>query len=209
MSIDGKIAPANRNGKEFKKFMTPKHSEILHKIRSEVDAILVGVNTVILGNPSLTVRAVEGKNPLRVILDSSARTPSNSNVLNSEAETLIAVSKKASQENIQKLKSRNVDVLETSSNERVDLKELLNELEKRGVKSLLVEGGGEVRWGFFKEKLVDELFVWIMPCVWGGKEAPTLVEGTGFTTLDDAIALKLERTECVDGLLILWYSIRK
>lgn len=207
--MDGKISPVNRNGKEFKKFMTPTHMKMLHKIRSEADAILVGVNTVILGNPSLTVRAVEGKNPLRIILDSSARTPLSSSVLNNEAPTLIAVSKKASKENIQQLKNKNVDVLETSSDERVNLRELIVELEKRGVRKLFVEGGGEVRWGFFKEKLVDELFVWIMPCVWGGKTAPTLVEGTGFTTLDETIALTLERTESVDGLLILWYSVAK
>lgn len=100
-------------------------------------------------------------------------------------------------------------MITTSSHERVDLKELLSELEKRGVKKMLVEGGGEVRWSFFKEKLADELFVWIMPYVWGGKSAPTLVEGTGFTASSDAVALKLERTDCVDGLLILWYSVAK
>lgn len=209
MSIDGKIAPANRNGKEFTKFMTPVHLKMLHKIRSEVDAILIGVDTVIADNPSLTVRAVEGKNPLRVILDSNAKTPPNSKVLNNDASTLIAVSEKASKERILQLKCRNVDVMITSSNERVDLKELLNELEKRGVKKMLIEGGGEVRWSFFKEKLVDELFVWIMPYVWGGKTAPTLVEGAGFTVSDDAVALTLERMECVDGLLVLWYSVHK
>ena len=210
MSVDGKIAPANRIGRIFTKFMTLQHQKILHKIRSRVDAIIVGVDTIIADDPSLTVRAVKGKNPIRVVLDSSARTPLISQILNTEeASTIIAVTQKASKERIEFLESKKVDVIVSSSPERVDLKELLGELKNRGINEVLVEGGGEVRWGFFKEKLVDEFFVWIMPYVWGGRDAPTLVDGEGFLKAEDAVHLKLKDMKLVNNILILWFSVRR
>jgi len=210
MSIDGKIAPANRIGRIFTKFMTNQHKKILHKIRSRVDAIIVGVDTIIADDPTLTVRAVKGKNPIRVVLDSSARTPLISRILNTdEALTIIAVTQKASKERIEFLESKKVDVIVSSSPERVDLKELLGELRKRGINEVLVEGGGEVRWGFFKENLVDEFFVWIMPYVWGGRDAPTLVDGEGFLKAEDAIPLKLKSKKFINDILILWFSVRR
>jgi 2,5-diamino-6-(ribosylamino)-4(3H)-pyrimidinone 5'-phosphate reductase len=210
MSIDGKIAPANRVGREFTKFMTPRHHRLLHGIRSSVDAVIVGVDTVIADDPSLTVRMVKGKNPARVVLDSEARTPLTSKILNvEEAPTIIAVSQKASDKSIRSLKSKNIHVVGTNSQERVDLRELMGKLTDLGIRKILVEGGGEVRWSFFKEKLVDELFVWIIPYVWGGRVAPTLVDGDGFLKAEDAIPLRLENTRVVDDVLTLWFSVRR
>ena len=209
MSIDGKIAPANRIGREFTKFMTPPHQRILHGIRSRVDAIIVGVDTIIADNPSLTVRNVKGKNPIRVVLDSSARTPLTSRILNTEASTIIAVTQKAPKERIESLRSKQAEVILSSSLGRIDLRELIGELRNRGVNKVLVEGGGEVRWSFFKENLVDEFFVWIMPYVWGGRDAPTLVDGGGFLKAEDAIPLKFKNMKVVDNILILWFSVRR
>ncbi len=208
MSLDGKTAPANRNGREFTQFMTPKHTKILHKIRSTVDAVIVGVDTVIADNPSLTVREVKGKNPTRIVLDSNARTPQNAKILNTqEAPTLIVVSKNAPKEKIAYLKSKNVEVI-ASSSEIVDLNELMGELKKQGIRKVLVEGGGKVRWSFFEKKLVDELFVWIMPTIWGGRDAPTLVEGSGFLKAEEAVQLKLKSIENVGDILVLWFSVK-
>lgn len=209
MSIDGKIAPANRIGREFTKFMTPQHQKILHRIRARVDAIIVGVDTVIADDPSLTVRNVKGKNPIRVVLDSSARTPLTSRILNTEAPTIIAVTQKAPKERIESLRNKKAEVILSSSAGRVDLRELIGELRNRGVNEVLVEGGGEVRWSFFKENLVDELFVWIMPYVWGGRDAPTLVDGEGFLKAEDAVSLKLKDMKLVNNILILWFSVRR
>jgi 2,5-diamino-6-hydroxy-4-(5-phosphoribosylamino)pyrimidine 1'-reductase len=210
MSADGKIAPANRKGREFSQYMKPNHERLLHEIRGSVDAVIVGVETVLADNPSLTLRRVEGKNPLRVILDSQARTPLDSKIVNTqEASTLIAVSKDVSKEKTDLLKNRNVDVLFSSSAQKVDLNELLVELANRGVKRVLVEGGGEVRWSFFEQRLVDELFVWVVPAVWGGRTAPTLVEGAGFLRAEDAVNLELESIRQVEDILVLWYSIRR
>ncbi len=208
MSVDGKIAPANRNGKEFTQFMTPQHTKKLHKIRAEVDAVIVGVDTVLADNPSLTVREASGKNPLRVVLDSKARTPTDAKILDTQAPTLVAVSKNASKEKIAALKGKNVEVFISSSERSVNLQELMKALKDHGIKRVLVEGGGEVRWSFFEQKLVDELFVWIMPTIWGGKDAPTLVEGEGFLKADQAVHLKLKSTENVGDILVLWFTVR-
>ncbi len=206
MSVDGKIAPADRVGRKFSRFMTARHQRMLHTIRSKVDAIVVGVDTVIADNPSLTVRKVKGKNPLRVVLDSKARTPLESKILGREASTVIAVTKHAPEGRV-KLLRRKVEVLVLRGSQRVDLKELLGELKKRGIHSVLVEGGGEARWGFFKEGLVDELFVWVVPYIWGGRDAPTLVDGEGFLQEADAIPLKLKSTKVVDRTLILSFHV--
>ncbi|MGP8070332.1 MAG: 2,5-diamino-6-(ribosylamino)-4(3H)-pyrimidinone 5'-phosphate reductase [Candidatus Bathyarchaeia archaeon] len=206
MSVDGKIAPADRVGRKFSRFMTRRHQRMLHTIRSKVDAIVVGVNTVIADNPSLTVREVKGKNPLRVVLDSNARTPLESKILDRDASTVIAVTKHAPEGRVELLR-RKVEVLVLGGSQRVDLKELLGELKKRGIHSVLVEGGGEVRWGFFKEGLVDELFVWVVPYIWGGRDAPTLVDGEGFLQEANAIPLKLKSTKVVDKTLILAFRV--
>jgi len=208
MSIDGKIAPADRVGRKFGKFMTRRHQRMLHDIRSKVDAIIVGVDTVIADNPSLTVREVNGKNPLRVVLDSKARTPLNSKILNAESRTLIAVTKNAPARRIKRLQ-RKVEVLVLKRAKRVDLRELLGELESRGIRKVLVEGGGEVRWSFFREGLATDFFVWIVPYVWGGREAPTLVDGPGFLHENEAVPLKLKSIRVVESIIILCFRVHR
>jgi 2,5-diamino-6-(ribosylamino)-4(3H)-pyrimidinone 5'-phosphate reductase len=206
MSIDGKIAPSDRVGRKFFKFMTGRHLKMLHRIRSRTDAIVVGVGTVIADNPSLTVRAVKGKNPLRVVLDSNARTPLDSKIMDRAAPTIIAVNKNAPKSRIELLRKK-TEVLVLNRSERVDLRGLLRELRKRGVRRVFVEGGGETRWSFFKEGLVDDFFVWIMPTIWGGRDAPTLVDGDGFLDADEAVPLKLRNTRVVDNLLVLSFRV--
>lgn len=208
MSTDGKIAPANHKGREFSQYMKPQHEQILHEIRASVDAIIIGVNTVIADNPLLTVRKATGKNPIRVVLDSQAQIPIDSKILNTqETPTLLVVTKDAPKNKIDLLKNKNVDIMHTSAKKRVALIELLAELAKRGVKRILVEGGGEVRWSFFEQNLVDELFVWIIPAIWGGRNAPTLVDGSGFLKVKDAVNLKFKSINQVEDILILWFNV--
>jgi len=220
MSIDGKIAPANRKGREFSQYMKPQHEQILHNIRASVDAVIIGVNTVIADNPTLTVRKAEGKTPIRVILDSQAQTPLDSKILDPKENstpttkaarptTLIAVTKDALKDKIELLKNKDVDILYSSSQKRVDIKEVLAELSANyGVKRVLVEGGGEVRWSFFEQKLVDELFVWITPTIWGGYDAPTLVEGSGFLKAQEAVNLEFKSINQIGDILILWFNVK-
>jgi 2,5-diamino-6-hydroxy-4-(5-phosphoribosylamino)pyrimidine 1'-reductase len=209
MSVDGKIAPADHNGREFFQYMTSQHEQLLHKIRAGVDAVVIGVNTVIADDPSLTVRAVEGKSPLRVILDSHARIPIESKILNTkDAPTLIAVTKDVPKDKIDLLKNKNVDILLLPDQKKIDLNKLLERLSERGVKRVLVEGGGEVRWSFFEQKLVDELFVWITPTIWGGRAAPTLVGGSGFVKAKDAVNLEFKSINQVEDILVLWFNVK-
>jgi len=209
MSTDGKIAPANRKGREFSQYMKPQHVQILHEIRASVDAIIIGVKTVLADNPTLTVRNAKGKTPLRVILDRQAQTPINAKILNTKkAPTLIAVTKNASENKIDLFKNKNVDITYSSNPKKIDLKELLTELAKRGVKRVLIEGGGEVRWSFFEQKLVNELFVWIMPTIWGGRQAPTLVEGTGFLKAKNAVHMEFKSINQIEDILIVWFTVK-
>ena len=208
MSIDGKTAPKNRKGVLFTKFMSEELYRRLHRLRSEVDAILVGVGTALEDDPQLTVRAVKGKNPIRIVLDSKARIPLGSRVLNvKEAPTIIAVSEAAPKDKVEALRSIGVAVIQ-SGEKKVDIKILLQELYERGVRKLLVEGGAEVRWSFFNERLVDELFVWIIPAIWGGLQAPTLVGGEGYVSPEEVALLELKRIEQVREILVLTYAAR-
>ena len=210
MSVDGKTAPANRQGRLFIPLMSEKLLKRLHKLRAEVDAVLVGVGTVLADNPKLTVRAVQGKNPVRVVLDSMATIPLESEVLRiKDAPTIIAVCRNASKERTDKLVERGAEIMRFDCERQIPLKELLERLHQRGVRRLLVEGGSEVRWSFVKDQLVDELFVWVAPSVWGGRNAPSLVGGEGYLESDCSLKLHLKNCEVTDDTVILEYKVAK
>jgi 2,5-diamino-6-(ribosylamino)-4(3H)-pyrimidinone 5'-phosphate reductase len=149
---------------------------------------------------------VKGKNPLRVVLDSSARTPLDSKITDRSAPTIIVVTKNAPKRRVELLRKK-TEVLVQRRSGRVNLRGVLRELGKRRVRRVLVEGGGETRWSFFKEGLVDDFFVWITPHVWGGRDAPTMVDGEGFLDAGDSVPLQLESTRVVDNLLILSFHV--
>jgi 2,5-diamino-6-hydroxy-4-(5-phosphoribosylamino)pyrimidine 1'-reductase len=210
MSLDGKTAPANRNGRLFTQLMGERLLGRLHQLRAEVDAVLVGSGTVIEDNPRLTVRAVRGKNPLRVVLDSMASSPLQSEIFKIEdAVTIVAVSTAAPAERTAKMVERGVEVMRFDCERTIPLEGLLDLLYQRGVRKLLVEGGSEVRWSFVKERLVDEIFVWITPSVWGGRAAPTFVGGEGYLDIEHSLNLSLKNHEIVDDTMILEYKVSK
>jgi 2,5-diamino-6-(ribosylamino)-4(3H)-pyrimidinone 5'-phosphate reductase len=208
MSVDGKTAPANRKGRTFTPLLDEKLLIRLHRIRADVDAVLVGAETVIRDNPKLTVRAVQGNNPLRVVLDSLLRTSLESHIYKTkDAQTILAVCQNAPKDKISQLKKKGVEILNFECDRRIPLKDLLGILHHKGVKRLLVEGGSEVRWSFIQEKFVDEIFVWITPSVWGGRYAPTMVDGDGYVIREHSIKLKLKNSEIIDDTVILEYYV--
>jgi 2,5-diamino-6-(ribosylamino)-4(3H)-pyrimidinone 5'-phosphate reductase len=208
MSIDGKSAPSNRKGRTFTPLLSEKLLSKLHKIRSKVDAVLVGAETVIEDDPKLTVRAVPGNSPLRVVLDSLIRTPLESHIFKTtDSRTILAVCQKAPKYKINQLKEKGVEIINFNCERRIPLRDLLDNLHRRGIKSLLVEGGPEIRWSFIKERLIDEFFVWITPSIWGGRKAPTLVDGEGYLELDDSLKLRLKHSEIIDDTVILEYHV--
>ncbi|MEO2220457.1 MAG: dihydrofolate reductase family protein, partial [Nitrosopumilus sp.] len=147
ISIDGKIS--TRVGDS--KLSSKEDSVRLHKLRSKVDAILIGKNTLLQDNPLLTVRYTKGKNPIRIILDSKGTIPINSKIIktSNEIPTIIVVSKKISKTNLLKLQKLPIEIIVAGKNS-INLKLLLKKLSSKKIKTILVEGGGTVNWEFIK-----------------------------------------------------------
>ncbi len=210
MSADGKIASRSRESR----LSCPDDKRRLHRLRAMHDAVMVGANTVIIDDPRLTVRYIDGANPLRVVVDGALRSPSNARVFDiGEAPTTVFTSVNAPAERMESLRLRGVKVISLEPVEgKYGLKmgDVLNYLYMDGIRTLLVEGGGNLIWRLFKERLVDEYRVTISPYILGGHEAVTPVEGEGFGPLSDWVRLELiSQTLCGCGQEVhLIYRVR-
>ena len=207
MTVDGKIA--TRTGSS--EISGPEDLNRVHELRSKLDAIMVGINTVLEDDPRLTVHKIKSdktENPLRVVTDSKARTPLNSRILNEEAPTIIFVSQKASRQKIQSLmdKGDHVDVI-LAGRDQVDLTILMDELAQRGVRSILLEGGSTLNYSMLQEGLVDEVRVCIAPMIAGGMNAKTLADGEGVDYMKDAYKLELKKSYKLGKDFILEYIV--
>ncbi|KQL38740.1 5-amino-6-(5-phosphoribosylamino)uracil reductase [Bacillus sp. FJAT-25509] len=187
-TLDGKIATHSSDSKWI---TSAEARNDVHQLRNEIGAILVGVNTVLKDNPELTTRIPNGRNPVRVILDSTLKIPLESKVVtDQQADTWIFTSQKHSEQKRSELENLGVKVFVTSDPSQVDLNEMLKILGKHSISSLLVEGGGEVNASFMNQNLVDKVIVYLAPKLIGGKNAPTFLEGTGFDKMGQAIELE-------------------
>ena len=203
ISIDGKIATRLGDSK-----LSSKKDKIrLHKLRSKVDAILIGKNTAHRDDPLLTVRYAKGKNPTRIILDSQGTISTNSKILQTcdKVPTIIVVSKKISTQNLKKLKKFPIEVITVGKNS-VNIKSLLNNLGKRKIKTILVEGGGTVNWEFIKNNLFDEILITVTPFIIGGTDAITFVQGKGFDKIIKSPRLRLNTIKKLENYLVLHYT---
>ncbi|HEX6378544.1 MAG TPA: dihydrofolate reductase family protein, partial [Nitrososphaeraceae archaeon] len=164
MSIDGKISTRGNDSS----FSSRKDWIRVHKLRSSVDGIVVGISTVLEDNPMLSVRHYSKgtKDPVRIIVDSNARIPLNSRIIRSSKniQTIVATTPNASTRKIKELKKAGVQVL-VSGKRKVNIKNLFQQLENLGLKRILVEGGGEINWSVLKIGLANELIVTISPVV--------------------------------------------
>ncbi len=211
MSLDGKIA----TGTGDSKWISGEESrEYVHQLRGAVDAIMVGVNTVIADDPQLTARdSVEGgerKQPIRVIVDSKARTPPTAQVFRQPGKIIVATTPAAPSAQTKKLKEAGAEVLElppfSPDEGLVDLGELLAELGRRQITGVLVEGGGTLLGSFFEQGLVDKVIVFIAPVIIGGAEARLAVGGKGAERITDALRLSHVKVERFgDDVMICGY----
>ena len=209
MSADGKIATMQRRQTRISGSLD---FDRMDELRASSDAIMVGIGTVLSDNPSLTVKSKDRKdkrlamghseNPVRIIVDSIARTPVDTDIFKKgEGKRIIAVSDSAPSYKVRRL-SEIADIICIGKN-NVDLVKLLSELKNRGINRLMVEGGATLNWGLISNRLVDEVYTFVGNIIIGGKNAPTLVDGEGYASDFCRLALiSCEKVE--DGVLIKW-----
>jgi len=207
-SLDGKIA--TRVG-DTRWITNEKSRAFLHRLRNDVDGILVGIGTIMADDPELTTRlnGRRGKDPVRIVVDSKLRIMLRAKVLNpeSKAGTIIATTELAHKEKIKKLEELGARVLIVGSKEnRVDLRELMYELGKLEITSLLIEGGAEINASSLGSGIVDKVLFFYAPKIIGGADALGMVGGEGVEKLHDAINLKNIRVRRLgDDILVEGY----
>ncbi|WKA55064.1 bifunctional diaminohydroxyphosphoribosylaminopyrimidine deaminase/5-amino-6-(5-phosphoribosylamino)uracil reductase RibD [Planococcus shixiaomingii] len=186
-TLDGKIATHSLDSKWI---TSPDARQDVHQLRNEHMSILVGVGTVIEDDPELTARIPNGRNPLRIVLDSKLRIPMESKVLNDGlAETWIFTSQHYDHQKRKELEDLGVSIFETSGEIRVDVQDVVRTLGEKFISSLFIEGGGTINAAFLEQGLIDKVVLYFAPKLIGGKEAPTFLEGTGFDLMKDAVEL--------------------
>ncbi len=203
VTIDGKIATRTGDSR-----LSSKRDKIrVHKIRSKVDAILVGINTVQIDDPILTVRYAKGKNPVRIVLDSRGTISSKSRILKtcSKIPTIIAVSKSATRKNIKRLNKFPIEILITGE-KKINVKKLMKILLRKKIKRILLEGGGTINWEFVNQGLIDEMIITITPFLVGGKDAISLVEGKRFHKISKSKKFKLRKIIRMRNEIVLHYT---
>ena len=174
-----------------------------HCLRRKFAAIIVGANTVINDDPLLTVRHVEGPNPVRIVLDGDGRVPLDARIFSEEGRTIVATAV-MSEGKETSLRERDVKVWRLpNGNGKVDLQALLPRIAKEGLDSLLIEGGGETAAAFLESCLVDKVSFFIAPLIIGGRAAIPAVGGEGARLVSEGLRLKWIKIEWIGEDLLL------
>ncbi|MEA1869027.1 MAG: 2,5-diamino-6-(ribosylamino)-4(3H)-pyrimidinone 5'-phosphate reductase [Euryarchaeota archaeon] len=214
MSADGKISAYTR-----KQIPISGEDDFrrVDRLKYGVDAIMVGIGTVLSDNPSLTVKSEElrrerldrgmDENPIRIVADSLARTPVDADILRKGAgRRIILVSGSAPGVRLDRLREAGAEIVVAGEHrDRVDLASALRSLYEMGVRRLMVEGGGRLNWSLLSQGLVDKVYVYVGNMILGGDSSPTLADGTGFSGIDGACQLELISLEQMDkGFVVEW-----
>ncbi len=196
MTLDGKLAAATGESR----WITGERSRReVHQLRDDVDAVLIGLRTVLADDPSLTARTgprleqLASKQPLRIVVDSRLRTPVKAQILaqQDKAKTIIATTAAASAARRSVLQKQGIEILTVPALQgRVSLPALLEQLGRRGIMSLLVEGGSEVNAAMLKAQLVDHIRLYVAPLLLGGQNAKGVIGGTSPARLAGAIEVR-------------------
>ena len=209
MTLDGQIATASGESQ----WITSRQSrQEVHQLRGQVDAVLVGVGTVLSDNPSLTARTgpslkkLAARQPLRIVLDSRLRIPLNAQVMTrqSRAKTLVATTQSAPASRRQALQKKGIEIISVPAVcGRVSLPALLKELGRRGITSLLVEGGSEINAAMLRAELVNHVRLYLTPVLLGGYNATGVIGGKSPARLTQALKLHHMRTRSVGGDIVV------
>ncbi|MDA0833883.1 MAG: bifunctional diaminohydroxyphosphoribosylaminopyrimidine deaminase/5-amino-6-(5-phosphoribosylamino)uracil reductase RibD [Planctomycetota bacterium] len=211
MSLDGKIATSTGHSQ----WISNETSRAkVHELRGRMDAIMVGIGTVLADDPLLTARPPGPRTAVRIVVDSHARLPLTSQLVQSAATVpvIVACTPAAPAEQVELLRSAGIEVISDSTrgetdHSRVSLKWLIDELGRRQTTNLLIEGGGELLGAAFDAQLIDECHVFIAPKIIGGADAKTPIGGAGMLSVPDASFEPLAVEHLADDIYIHTQSI--
>jgi 2,5-diamino-6-(ribosylamino)-4(3H)-pyrimidinone 5'-phosphate reductase len=199
VSLDGKIAPRRRPGQANPvgpSLIDPGVMSLHNRQRAGADAIMVGLNCILLDDSRLTLRDGEGRNPTRIVLDGLAEIPLTAKVLGPEAPTIVAVTRDAPADRLAAVKAKGVQTVTAGRGRFVDLSRFMNALyEDFGIRRLMVEGGGTVHRSMIAAGLYDELHLILCPFVIGGSSSITPVQRGAFWPKGEIPRYRLERAD--------------
>ncbi|MDM8128213.1 bifunctional diaminohydroxyphosphoribosylaminopyrimidine deaminase/5-amino-6-(5-phosphoribosylamino)uracil reductase RibD [Paraclostridium benzoelyticum] len=206
MSLDGKTATTTGQSKWIS---CDESRRYVHKLRSEVMGILVGINTVIKDNPMLDCRLENGKNPIRIIVDTTLKIPIDSKIVFSSKSirTIVVTTKNANKNVMKLLEDKGVEILTVNlKNNLVDLKEMINKLGELKIDSILIEGGSRLNYSAINENIVDKVQVYVAPIILGGESSKTPIGGEGVSDIKEAFKLhQLDYKQVGSDILIEGY----
>ena len=192
MTLDGKIATADGDAR----WVTSEAARgFVHQLRGQLSGICVGAGTVRADDPMLDCRLEGGKNPVRILPDSSASLSPDSRIAQSAGRirTLLAHTDAAAADRLERLRACGVEPLACAARDgHIDLDDMLAKLGALGIDSILLEGGEALNGSFVEQGLVDEYYFFVAPKILGGKDAKTAVGGTGFAKMADARGVRIE-----------------
>ncbi|MBI3179253.1 MAG: bifunctional diaminohydroxyphosphoribosylaminopyrimidine deaminase/5-amino-6-(5-phosphoribosylamino)uracil reductase RibD [Deltaproteobacteria bacterium] len=209
-SLDGRVA--TRGGES--RWITGEAARALgHRLRNQYDAILVGVGTVLADDPRLNCRLRGGRDPIRIVLDTHARTPVRSQVVRmsrrSRAPTWVIVGPQAPLPRRRALERAGARVLVGKARrDRLDIDALLSLLHAQELNSVLIEGGPTVAGSFLDARRIDKVHAFVAPRLLGGTQARSGIEGMGAQKLAHSLDLKLNGVEEVGGDVLITASLR-
>jgi 2,5-diamino-6-(ribosylamino)-4(3H)-pyrimidinone 5'-phosphate reductase len=204
MTIDGKIA--SRAGDP--ELSDEEDWREVHKLRAQVDAIMVGKGTILKDNPKLHIKIHDHAGYYRIIIDSNLNIPIESNVISFQPEkypTIICTTENVPINKIKKYEQK-VKIIQSGKGEKVDLRKLMPLLKDYEIQTILLEGGGNLNWSFIKEDLINEIRLTVAPWIVGGKDAISLVEGMGFKKMSEAKRFDLIEVRHRNNYVLLSYK---
>ena len=206
ITLDGWTATATGNSKWI---TNDKSRQFVHKMRDRVDVVMIGVGTVLADDPQLTTRLKrgQGKDPVRIVLDSRLRTPLNAKIVNhaSSADTIIAVGGGIPAQDLKRFDKKGVDIMVCpTKGGRIDLPVLMDILAGESTSSILLEGGATLSGAMVREKLVDKYYVFNAPKILGGDDGIPMLAGTGPTRMDQCLELKDVHVRRFENDTLIW-----